>query len=351
MTTFFFHVALTQMLMCALLLSATCHRSTPIKLFILLMFCGSGYLLSTVYASVENNTLLWWLGHMGGNALPGVFWLVSISVFGEQKFIKPWQYVVASLTLAVPLTAKLFELLFAVSLSQYEAIHGLIKYGALLLELVLIGHALFISAVQWRNDLVQDRRYIRGGVITAAGFYIIMVIILEQLLQIEWQGLAYFKGLLLAMLTTAVNYVLFQLKSASLFDIPEKPVSIQRKVSVESKEIQKILQSMEQDKLYRQDGLTIAGLSKHLSIHEYKLRNLINGELCYRNFNDFLNYYRIAEVSEQLTQNDFKTTPVLTLALESGFRSLSSFNKAFKIKHGMTPTEYRKKYVLNNEPT
>ena len=100
---------------------------------------------------------------------------------------------------------------------------------------------------------------------------------------------------------------------------------------------------MENDKLYQQEGLTIAGFAQHLSIHEYKLRNLINGELNYRNFNDFLNFYRIREVTENLSQPESSNTPVLTLALESGFRSLSSFNKAFKATHGITPTEFRKK--------
>jgi len=88
--------------------------------------------------------------------------------------------------------------------------------------------------------------------------------------------------------------------------------------------------------------MTIAGLAKYLCIHEYKLRNLINGELNFRNFNDFLNYYRIKEVTNFLVDPSHSTTPVLTLALDSGFRSLSSFNKAFKATHGKTPTEYRK---------
>ena len=87
-------------------------------------------------------------------------------------------------------------------------------------------------------------------------------------------------------------------------------------------------------------------LAKHLGIHEYKLRNLINGELNYRNFNDFLNHYRIQEVTHNLITEEFSSTPVLTLALESGFRSLSSFNKAFKSTHGITPTEYRKKHQI-----
>ena len=101
---------------------------------------------------------------------------------------------------------------------------------------------------------------------------------------------------------------------------------------------------MEEEKLYQTDGITISSFAKHLSIHEYKLRQLINGEMNYRNFNDFLNFYRIKEVSEKLVQAEYIQTPVLTLALDSGFRSLSSFNKAFKETHNLTPTQYRKKH-------
>jgi AraC-like DNA-binding protein len=35
----------------------------------------------------------------------------------------------------------------------------------------------------------------------------------------------------------------------------------------------------------------------------------------------------------------------LTIALETGFRSLSSFNKAFKEAHNMTPTAYRRQQL------
>ncbi|HKX56754.1 MAG TPA: helix-turn-helix domain-containing protein [Xanthomonadales bacterium] len=37
--------------------------------------------------------------------------------------------------------------------------------------------------------------------------------------------------------------------------------------------------------------------------------------------------------------------PVLTIALEAGFRSLSTFNKAFKDIHQETPSSFRKHSV------
>ncbi|MCO4798521.1 MAG: AraC family transcriptional regulator [Colwelliaceae bacterium] len=348
MTEFFSHIAFAQMLMCALLLFPLRKQNSSIPLYIILMLCGSGYLLSAIFPPIETGSALWWLGRMGGNALPGVFWLVSLSVFCDHSVLKRWQYIVASLTLLVPLLATIIEIIFSISLKNYEGIYGLITYGALLLELVLISHALLISAQHWRDDLVQERRYIRGGVIAVSSLYIILVIVFEQLLKVDWPQLTVLTSFLLAMLITSINFFLFQLKESSLFEtVNDKQAVVITKVieSKSSQELIKIVESMEEDKLYQQDGMTISGLAKHLAIHEYKLRNLINGELNYRNFNDFLNFYRIKEVTESLVSPSFSHLPVLTLALESGFRSLSSFNKAFKNTHGITPTEYRKKNI------
>ncbi|GLX79516.1 transcriptional regulator [Thalassotalea insulae] len=346
MAEFFYHIAFAQMALCALLLFPYRALNSSIPLFILLMVCSCGYLVSYSFGDLASHSVLWWIGHIGGNALPGVFWLVSLSVFGDHTVLKRGQYLVASLTLVIPFTAELVQQLFTIELADYEAIYGLVTYGGLLLELVLISHALVISFCQWRDDLVQERRYIRGGVITIASVYIIMVIIAEELFRIEWQWLDLSKSFMLVVLVTGINFFLFRLKESSLFEtVKAAEIDSQRRAALTpgSKELARIVASMEQDKLYQQDGMTIAGLAKHLAIHEYKLRNLINGKLNYRNFNDFLNYYRIKEVTDALTDPTFQSTPVLTLALESGFRSLSSFNKAFKATHGITPTEFRKR--------
>jgi AraC-like DNA-binding protein len=68
------------------------------------------------------------------------------------------------------------------------------------------------------------------------------------------------------------------------------------------------------------------------------LRALINQQQGYRNFNDFLHHYRLQEASARLTSEDL---PILTIALESGYASIGPFNRAFRQRFGMTPTEYR----------
>lgn len=332
-----------QMFFCILLLIPLWQKNLSIRLYALLMACGCGYIFSSMFSPNEQYGVIWWIGQIAGSSLPGVFWLVSLSVFGDHVILKRWQYGVASLTLAIPLLATFFEIASGIRLVDHAQIFGLVKYGAMLLELVLIVHALVIALQHWRDDLVQERRYIRGGVITLSALYIFLVIVIEQIFKIDWPMLSVMKALFMACLITSINFFLFQLRESSLFETVAEPSETPVKEKAASPELARIVAAMEGEKLYQKEGLTIAGFARHLSIHEYKLRHLINGEMNYRNFNDFLNHYRIQEVTQKLSSEEFASVPVLTFALESGFRSLSSFNKAFKTKHGVTPTEYRKK--------
>jgi AraC-like DNA-binding protein len=96
------------------------------------------------------------------------------------------------------------------------------------------------------------------------------------------------------------------------------------------------------DKGYRAPGLTISALAEKLGTQEYRLRRLINGKLGHRNFNDFVNGYRLAEARLRLADPEAARTPVLTIALDAGFQSIGPFNRAFKEENGMTPMEFRR---------
>ena len=96
------------------------------------------------------------------------------------------------------------------------------------------------------------------------------------------------------------------------------------------------------ERAYRQDGLTIGALAQQLELPEYRLRRLINQALGYRNFNSFLNHFRIAEARAALVDPTQATVPILTIALDAGFSSLGPFNRAFKAETGVTPSEFRR---------
>jgi AraC-like DNA-binding protein len=99
---------------------------------------------------------------------------------------------------------------------------------------------------------------------------------------------------------------------------------------------------MTAESLYRREGLTIGALARILGTQEYLLRRVINRHLGYRNFNDFLHSYRIPEACVRLRSPADARRPVLSIALDLGYNSIGPFNRAFKARIGMTPTEFRR---------
>ena len=58
------------------------------------------------------------------------------------------------------------------------------------------------------------------------------------------------------------------------------------------------------------------------------------------NFNDFINKYRVDAVCDCLDKDMQQHMTILGIALECGFNSKATFNRAFKKHVGKTPREY-----------
>lgn len=99
---------------------------------------------------------------------------------------------------------------------------------------------------------------------------------------------------------------------------------------------------MDAQKYWRTEGLTIRQLAEKMEAKEYRLRQTINQHLGYRNFNDYLNGYRVREACAVLADPEKRDLTVLEIAYDLGYASLAPFNKAFKDTTGMTPTEWRR---------
>ncbi len=119
-------------------------------------------------------------------------------------------------------------------------------------------------------------------------------------------------------------------------------------ISIETIEniIFKLNKSMEQDKLYRNELLTLSQLSSFLEIPGHHLSQVLN-EYMKVNFYDYINRYRVDEVKIELLNPEKNKLTIFALALDAGFNSKASFNKAFKKYVGMTPSAYKSSKVKN----
>lgn len=105
--------------------------------------------------------------------------------------------------------------------------------------------------------------------------------------------------------------------------------------------IQRLTKSMENEKPYLNENLTLKELADKLETTPNNLSQIIN-ERFSKNFYEFINEYRINEVKSLLTNPEYSHYSMLGIAFECGFNSKSTFNSVFKQFTGKTPSEFRK---------
>lgn len=137
----------------------------------------------------------------------------------------------------------------------------------------------------------------------------------------------------------AITILYFRASADTRFELFAGPTSEPPEKEGRSSGAEQLLNAMQKDQLFRNQQLSLTRLSEQLDLPEYRLRDVINGELGYRNFNAFINSYRVAYASELLcASSDMSVNEIMR---ESGFRSHPPFNRAFRDVYGCTPVQYR----------
>ncbi|OHD66857.1 MAG: hypothetical protein A2176_12370 [Spirochaetes bacterium RBG_13_51_14] len=103
-----------------------------------------------------------------------------------------------------------------------------------------------------------------------------------------------------------------------------------------------LIAMMEGEKLYCDEELTLPKLSEALGVTQHQLSQFLNQHYN-KNFNNFVNGYRIDEAKKLLIDEPERNT--LSIALAVGFNSYSAFHSAFRRTTGVSPAEYRKKNI------
>ena len=106
---------------------------------------------------------------------------------------------------------------------------------------------------------------------------------------------------------------------------------------------QHLMQLMQEEKLYTDVELTLQNLSEQLGISPGYVSRIIN-EKENKNFFEFVNSFRVEDVKDKLVDQEYGHYSILGIALESGFKSKSTFNTVFKKLTGQTPSSYQKQF-------
>jgi AraC-like DNA-binding protein len=289
---------------------------------------------------------------------PVVFWLWARAAFDDDFVLRRWHGALWAAMVGI-------ELFVASGIVQWP-VPGLALDRAV--QTASLGLAL-LAAVQtlatWRSDLVEGRRRLRLAVLIGTSGYIAAIVFLnlsppepELASGASIASVASASGLCALVSLAAWNLLRAAgagegaktlSAAAGIFgEVPATPSEAEDKPVIEPALLRRLEQLMVVERAYRREGLTIGLLSAELDVPEYRLRQLINEGLGHRNFNAFLNRYRIEEAKAALADPEQNEVPVLTIAMDTGFQSIGPFNRAFKAATDLTPSEFRRLAVAKN---
>ncbi|MDB5146552.1 MAG: Helix-turn-helix protein [Mucilaginibacter sp.] len=103
---------------------------------------------------------------------------------------------------------------------------------------------------------------------------------------------------------------------------------------------QQLIVLMEQERIYLDPGLKLDVLADKLSLPEKLASSLLNQHIG-KNFNDFVNEYRVQEAQKRLADPGQSQFTIAAIAADCGFNSLATFQRCFKQIAGITPSQYQ----------
>lgn len=309
--------------------------SNPIRVKAVLACLGFGALSYFVEPLLHAEPILPLLA-IFANAIPIFLWATCRIFFNDDATLPRPAVVIGAVTLVLIIVGA-FRSTPSSAFSDVDFVIFRLIPQVLKLGFVIL--AIRVSLQGREVDLVEPRRRARRWFALGLGLTVAIVIATEIVTVFEVPVWLERVGMVaMFALTVGLNLLLFKPNEA--FELRAPPAPIEAPVPAFNDPLLLELQRlMTDERVYADHDLRIASLAERLGIPEHKLRSTINGKLGYRNFNQYVNGYRIDEAARRLLSEP--DLPVLSIALDVGFRSLSTFNQAFRGVKGCTPTEHR----------
>ena len=218
-------------------------------------------------------------------------------------------------------------------------------YGIHAASLVLVADLIRVGLAERGDDLVERRRMIRLWLPVLVGAQAGLILVYETVTgaAIAHPPAQLAASLLIFALTLFAGKVLLRTDPELLVvtQTNQPAPAAGDHMSPQESRLRGALEAAMAARYYRTPGLTITALAEHLEVPEHRLRALINRRLGYRNFSAYLNAHRIGEARAILSDPAQADTAITTIALDLGYNSLATFNRAFRSVAGTTPSEFR----------
>ncbi|WP_246028944.1 helix-turn-helix domain-containing protein [Litorilituus sediminis] len=315
-------------------------KSPPLKsdLIALVCLCLSSYLLLTApidddYYGVLRGAFLFFV-EIG----PYLLWCLAYLLFND-ALPKQFSSAISQVLLALALVWYLYFFGYLQGRGAFHQINHL-------LEFVVLVHLIVLTIKDYADDLVDARRNARKIMVIYTCLYLLVLVVLELAdASIRGSAIFTFINALAIFISTSVFIILLFLDKFT--EVPAKVTNSDEgteEIPVVFQGLHQQLTQLMQSGFYSESQLTISALAQKLNTPEHQLREMINKHMGFRNFSAYLNSYRIAAACEQFQDANLLRKPILTIALELGYGSVATFNRAFKAQTGKSPKEFRDQF-------
>jgi AraC-like DNA-binding protein len=298
--------------------------------------------------------LSWWFAPLRflSASAPVLVWVAARAAFDDDFRIRSWHgalWITVGLVGLSPLLAR----------ATWPPAADAAGQSVSVISLLFAALAGVQTLATWRADLMAGRRRLRGAVLIGTCVFVAAVAapdILPRTGTAAMAGLPTNVALALGLCALSALVGWSVLRSIELEPATDNAsdraarAAPEAASTIDPAQLARVQHAMGIERAYRQEGLTIAALAAQLELPEYRLRQLINEGLGYRNFNAFLNRYRLDDAKAALSDPGQRDVPILTIAMDAGFQSIGPFNRAFKADTGLTPTEFRREAYQSGRP-
>jgi len=252
----------------------------------------------------QGNALPFYILLTGAISIPVFFFLLSKAIFDDHFKV--------SSTILLWFAIEIVPHFHIYLRDQIAFTNGLRQFLFIISEIISIGFVLagLYTAVKTRKaDMVESRLRFRNIFIIITAALIGITLIVESI-PLDQDAMVALQVLQRSSILALTGYFLlsnFHVRPGFFFnDLPKErpgslPVDNALRLELEDLIVNK--------KIYRKEGLTILELAETLNEQEYRVRRLINHDLGFKNFNDFLNKYRVAEACEILSDQSKNRRP------------------------------------------
>jgi len=184
------------------------------------------------------------------------------------------------------------------------------------------------------NDMVSQNRY-----------WIIIALIITHLLFLGLdllliQDYVIYKSYEFAKLLIKITFIYLMLSSILrvFMEYKAKNTYHTAPLTVHEQHLAKaIIDQYEKECVYRDLRFNRTKLAELLNISEHRLSRIIN-QFFDKSFSELTTEYRLNEAIKRL---DHSKESITEISFDTGFNSITSFNRVFKLRMGISPSEYR----------